>query len=199
MNKNVYDGLWMNLLKSKNISLDEGSIALLQNILKPKVLKKDMFFLQEGEESTEIGFIIKGVFRSYYIDKAGNDITKYFYAEGGILFSYMAHLCQKESMYYIQALEDSEILVAKISDFEIIVEGNYQLLLFYKKMIDSVLIVKEEHASSFKLLNSMERYKQFLAAYPGLEKRLKQCHLASYLGITPVSLSRIRKKLNLNK
>lgn len=199
MNENIYDGLWMNLLKSKVISLDEESIALLKNIFKPKLLKKDMFFLQEGEKSNEIGIIVKGIFRSYYIDKIGNDITKYFYEESGILFSYAAYLCQKESMYYIQALEDSEILVAKISDFEKIVEGHYQLLLFYKKMIDNVLIMKEEHASSFKLLDSMERYKQFLTAYSGLEKRLKQCHIASYLGITPVSLSRIRKKSNLNK
>ena len=199
MNENIYDGLWRNLFKSKMISLDEESIALLQNIFKPKLLKKDNFFLQEGEKSTEIGFITKGIFRSYYIDKIGNDITKYFYKEGGILFSYVAHLCQNESKYYIQALEDSEILVAKISDFEKIVEGNYELRLFYKKMIDSALIMKEEHASSFKLLNSMERYKQFLALYPSLEKRLKQCHIASYLGITPVSLSRIRKKSNLNK
>ena len=199
MNENIYDGLWMNLLKSKVISLDEESIALLQNILKPKLLKKDMFFLQECEKSNEIGIIVKGIFRSYYIDKIGNDITKYFYEESGILFSYAAYLCQKESMYYIQALEDSEILVAKISDFEEIVEGHYQLLLFYKKMIDNVLIMKEEHASSFKLLDSMERYKQFLTVYSGLEKRLKQCHIASYLGITPVSLSRIRKKSNLNK
>lgn len=199
MKENSYEDLLINLLKSKEISLDKESIALLQNIFKQRLLKKDMFFLQEGEKSNEIGVIVKGVFRSYYIDKIGNDITKYFYEEGGILFSYVAHLCQNESMYYIQALEDSEILVAKISDFEKIVEGNYQLLLFYKKMIDSVLIMKEEHASSFKLLDSMERYKQFLAAYPGLEKRLKQCHIASYLGITPVSLSRIRKKSNLNK
>lgn len=195
----IYSGLWMNLMRNKGIFLGEENIALLQNIFKPKIVKKDMYFLEEGEKSTEIGFITKGIFRSYYIDKIGNDITKYFYEESGILFSYMAHLCQNESKYYIQSLEDSEILVAKISDFEKIVEGNYELRLFYKKMIDSTLIMKEEHASSFKLLNSMERYKQFLAMYPSLEKRLKQCHIASYLGITPVSLSRIRKKSNLNK
>jgi CRP-like cAMP-binding protein len=199
MNENVYGDLWIDLFKSKEISVDEESITLLRNIFKPKVLKKDTFFLQEGERSIEIGFIVKGAFRSYYINETGNDITKYFYAEGAILFSYEAYLRQKESAYYIQALEDSEILVAKISDFQKIVEGNYQLLLFYKKMIDSMLIMKEEHASSFKLLNSKQRYKQFLAAYPGLEKRLKQCHIASYLGITPVSLSRIRKKSSLNK
>lgn len=101
----------MNLLKSKAISLDEESIALLQNIFKPKLLKKDMFFLQEGEKSNEIGVIVKGIFRSYYIDKTGNDITKYFYEEGGILFSYVAHLCQNESMYYIQALEDIFLII----------------------------------------------------------------------------------------
>lgn len=199
MNKNINDDLLVNLLKSKEISLDKESIASLQNIFKPRLLKKDMFFLQEGEKSNEIGIIVKGIFRSYYIDKAGNDITKYFYEEGGILFSYAAYLCKNESRYYIQALEDSEILVAKISDFEKIVEGNYKLLLFYKKMIDSFLIMKEEHANSFKLLDSIGRYKQFLEAHPGVEKRFKQCHIASYLGITPVSLSRIRKKSSINK
>lgn len=199
MKENTYNNLLINLLKSKEISLDKESISSVQNIFKLKLIKKDMFFLQEGEESNEIGIIVKGIFRSYYIDKIGNDITKYFYNEGGVLFSYAAYLCKKESMYYIQALEDSEILVAKISDFEKMVEGNYKLLLFYKKMIDSFLIMKEDHAKSFKLLDSMGRYKQFLVTYPGLEKRLKQCHIASYLGITPVSLSRIRRKLNLNK
>lgn len=202
MNANDHDGLWMNLMNrfiSKAISLDEENIALLRNIFKPKVLKKGMFFLQEGEKSTEIGFVMKGVFRSYDMDQTGNDVTKYFYPEGTALFSYVAYLSQKESLYSIQALEDSEILVARISDFEKIVEGNYQLLLFYKKMIDEVLVTKEEHAISFKLLNSTDRYKRFLTSYPGLEKRLKQYHLASYLGITPVSLCRIRRKIHLNK
>ncbi len=199
MNKSVYDILLTNFFKNNDISLDEKNISLLRDIFKLRILKKDTFFLQEGENSTEIGFIISGIFRSYYVDKIGNDITKYFYTEGGILFSYAAYLSLKESMYYIQALEDSEILVATISDFERIIEGNYELLLFYKKMIDRVLVMKEEHASSFKLLNSIERYKQFLTTYPDLEKRIKQYYLASYLGITPVSLSRIRKKLNINK
>ena len=85
MNEDVYHGLWRNLLKSNGISLDEKSIASLRNIFKPKVLKNNMFFLQEGERSTQIGFISKGIFRSFYIDKIGDDITKYFYSEDGIL------------------------------------------------------------------------------------------------------------------
>jgi CRP-like cAMP-binding protein len=199
MKKKTDSNLWINLMKSNEVFLDEENIDSLKDIFKPKIIKKEMYFLKEGEKSTEIGLITNGIFRSYYIDGMGNDITKYFYKEGDILFSYMAHLCQNESEYYIQALEDGEILVAKISDFEKIVESNDKLLLFYKKMIDKVLVMKEKHASSFKLLDSVGRYKQFLDIYPGLEKRLKQCHIASYLGITPVSLSRIRNKLNLNK
>lgn len=196
MNINENDEYNMNYLKKKGITLDSASLALLQNIFKPKRIKAEMYFLQEGEKSTEMAMVTKGLFRSYYIDEQGNDVTKYFYPEGSMLFSYVAFLTQKASDYSIQALEDSEILLAKISDFEEVVKGNYQLLLFYKKILDDVLVNKEEHASSFKLYSATERYQQFLAQYSGLEKRIKQYQLASYLGVTPVSLSRIRNKLN---
>lgn len=186
-------------LKGKGITLDDDSFALLHNIFSQKTIKRDMYFLQEGEPSTKLAMITKGLFRTYYIDENGNDITKYFYPEGSMLFSYKAYITHKNSMYYVQALEDSEILEARISDFEEVVKSNIQLLTFYKKILDDALIMKEEHACSFKLLNSAERYQQFLAQYPGLEKRVKQYQLASYLGITPVSLSRIRNKINLNK
>jgi len=189
----------MNLPKNPAFSLDEKNAAILRGIFKPKSIRKDDFFLQNGEQSTEIGLILKGVFRSFYIDQAGNDVTKYFYMQGEILLSYYAHLSQTESKYSIQALEDSEILVTNISAFEKVVEENYQLLLFYKKMVDVMLVKKEKHASSFTLLSSTQRYQQFLTDYPNLEKRIKQYQLASYLGMTPVTLSRIRKKLNLIK
>ncbi len=199
MNETIPNEFVMNLPKNPAFSLDEKNAAILRGIFKPKSIRKDDFFLQNGEQSTEIGLILKGVFRSFYIDQAGNDVTKYFYMQGEILLSYYAHLSQTESKYSIQALEDSEILVTNISAFEKVVEENYQLLLFYKKMVDVMLVKKEKHASSFTLLSSTQRYQQFLTDYPNLEKRIKQYQLASYLGMTPVTLSRIRKKLNLIK
>lgn len=199
MNETIHNEFAMNLPKNPAFSLDEKNAAILRRIFKPKSIRKDDFFLQDGERSTEIGLILKGVFRSFYIDQAGNDVTKYFYIQGEILLSYYAHLSQTESKYSIQALEDSEILVTHISEFEKIMEENYQLLFFYKKMVDAMLVKKEKHASSFTLQSNAQRYQQFLADYPGLEKRIKQYQLASYLGMTPVTLSRIRKKLNLIK
>lgn len=195
MSKNM----WENRIKNKGLVLDDNHIALLDGIFKEKEIKKNEFFLRQGNESTEIGWVQKGVFRSFYIDPKGNDVTKYFYAEESILFSYVAYLTHKASTYDIQALEDSNILVAKISDLERIMKDDYDLLYLYKKLLDEVLVMKEEHACSLKLLNSKERYEQFKIMYPGLEQRIKQHHLASYLGITPVSLSRIRNKEKINK
>lgn len=199
MNKIIPTEFAMNFLKNSSFSLDEKNAAILRGIFKPKSIRKDDFFLQNGTQSTEIGLVLKGVFRSFYIDQAGNDVTKYFYAQGETLLSYYAHLSQTESKYSIQALEDSEILVTNISEFEKVIENNYQLLLFFKEMVDAILIKKENHAISFTLLSSTQRYQRFLTDYPGFEKRIKQYQLASYLGMTPVTLSRIRKKLNLIK
>jgi CRP-like cAMP-binding protein len=184
---------------NKERSLGDDDLALLQSIFTTRTIRRKMYFLQAGDPSVELAMVMKGLFRSFHIDEEGKDVTKYFYPEGSKLFSYKAYITKENSKYSIQALEDSEILVAKISDFEETVKSNLRLLVFYKKILDDALIMKEEHASSFKLLTNAERYKQFLAQYPGLEKRVKQHQLASYLGITPVSLSRIRSALFLNK
>lgn len=191
--------LYENLLKNKGITLDQENITLLQDVLIERTIKKEDYFLREGEKSTEIGFVVNGLFRSFYIDDKGNDVTKYFYPEKSTLFSYVAYLTDKMSAYDIQALEDSRVFVIKTADLDLIMENNYQLLLLFKKLLDEVLIMKEEHAINFKMMDNVERYQHFTRQYPTLEHKIKQHQLASYLGITPVSLSRIRKRLKINK
>lgn len=199
MNETIRNALAVNILKAPVFALDDKNAELLRAIFKPRRIRKNEFFLHANERSNEVALILKGVFRSFSIDQAGNDTTKYFYTQGEILLSYYAYLSQTESNYSIQALEDSDLLIARLSEFEKVVEGNYPLLLFYKKSIDAILVKKERHASSFTLLSNTQRYEQFLTDYPGLERHIKQYQLASYLGMTPVTLSRIRKKLNLIK
>lgn len=115
------------------LSLDEKSIAILREIFKPKLIGKDGFLIQNGEQSTEIGFILKGFFRSLYIDQNGNDVTKCFHVQDEILFSYYAHLSQTKAQYSIQALDNSEILVTKISEFERWKKGTILFCYFTKR------------------------------------------------------------------
>lgn len=187
------------IFEKMGLTIGENSLTILYEIFRKRTIRRADYFLYVGNPSTELAIVKKGIFRSYYIDEKGNDVTKYFYPEGSILFSYKAYITGKNSMYSIQALEESEILVARIPEFEDAVRRNMQLRSFYKKIADDTLVLKEEHACSFKLLTSIERYEMFLKQYPGLEQRVKQHQIASYLGITPVSLSRIRNKYSVNK
>lgn len=187
------------ILRKKGIAIEEDNILKLSAGFHLRKIVKNAFFIQEGDLSHEIAIVKSGMFCSYYIEKSGLEAIKYFYPEESVLISYYAYLTGHKSAYYMQALEDSEIYVMELSDFKQIVEGNYQLLYLCKKALDEMLIMKEEHASSFTRLTNTERYKKFLNTYPTLEKRVKQYQIASYLGITPVSLSRIRKKLDINK
>lgn len=187
------------VLHKKGISIDEVNISKLYTGFQIRKIEKNAFFIREGDLSHEIAIVKSGIFYSYYIEKSGLEAIKYFYPEETVLLSYYAYLTGNKSSYYIQALEDSEIYVMKLCDLKKIVEGNYQLLYLCKKVLDEILVMKEEHASSFTRFNNTERYQQFQNTYPNLEKRVKQYQIASYLGITPVSLSRIRKKLDINK
>lgn len=187
------------VLRKKGIKVEEGDLSKLRAGLRLRKLKKGDFFIREGDMSHEIAIVKSGIFSAYYIEKNGLEAIKYFYSEESVLVSYYAYLTGRESGYYIQALEECEIYVMELCDFKQMVEDSYQLLYLCKKVLDEILVMKEEHATSFTRLNSTERYQQFVDTYPGLEKRVKQYQIASYLGITPVSLSRIRRKLNLNK
>jgi CRP-like cAMP-binding protein len=182
-----------------NTLLNQEYLTTLEKIFKPTKMKKGDYFIRQGDMSNRLGFVIQGAFRSFVINENGNDITKYFYIEGSMLFSYAAYIQKKESSASIQALEDSEIRVASMSDLEEALNDDHHLMLLFKSKLDEVLVMKDQRASSFTMLNSTDRYRQFLVDYPGLEDRVKQYHLASYLGITPVSLSRIRKKLGIIK
>jgi CRP-like cAMP-binding protein len=195
----TYSQFRLNFQTEFTTLLNQQYLPTLEKIFIPVKMKKGDYFIRQGDVSNRLGFVIRGAFRSFVINETGNDITKYFYVEGSMLFSYAAYIQKKESSASIQALEDSEIRVASMSDLEEALNNDYQLMLLFKSKLDEVLMMKDQRASSFTMLNSTDRYRQFLVDYPGLEDRVRQYHLASYLGITPVSLSRIRKKLGIIK
>lgn len=190
------DGLYNQLKETvcSMIELPEVQRNKLQEIFLPQIIKKGDFFIMAGQPSNRIGFNCTGLFRYYYTNDNGKEYTKYFCTENRFIVSYSAMLLKSESYYAIEAMEDSQILTASCVDFYHLIHGDSCWQIFVRKLLEEIFIFNERREKAMLLDSAQERYIAFLQDYPNLEERVKQYHIASYLGITPVALSRIRKK-----
>ncbi|MEN6349758.1 MAG: Crp/Fnr family transcriptional regulator [Syntrophomonas sp.] len=192
---NHYEYLFEYIANLINTKVPEEEKKEIIKIFKPRKLNKKDLFIKEGDIPDCIAFNVSGLLRCYYIDINGNDVTKYFCFEGSML-SYLGLVLRKESKYYIEALEDCLLLCADYNPFENLINNSYFALKIIKTFLEQTLIYKEERESSFLLENATERYINLINAFPDIEERINLGYIASYLGVSQVSLSRIRKKLN---
>lgn len=165
----------------------------LQEMAREKEIDKDVTMLSLGEIPQEIYFICKGLCRSYYLDNDGNDITRFFILERDFCLT-EAQILSEKSELCVETLEACDGLVFRSKDLAQLHQSDF-LKDVYIHALENNIRYKLRRESSFLLASATERYQEFLERYPGLEERIKQGHLASYLGITPTSLSRIRKTL----
>lgn len=164
-------------------------------LVSDKHIKKGDYFLREGELSKTIAFVKKGLFRYYYIDYEGNEFTKDFFAKNTILISYSSMLEQRGSYFFIQALEDSELEEIDYFKAQKLMAEHPCWNAFLVVHLQGVLGKKVERERELLMFDAEDRYRKFLEQYPGIDTRVKQHMIASYLGIMPQSLSRIRKNM----
>jgi CRP-like cAMP-binding protein len=174
--------------------IPDGQIEKISTISQIKNMSKREFFIREGEKPKSFAFVIKGLFRYYYLDKKGNEFTKGFFQENSFISSYSALIENRESFFTIQALEDSSVMVIDYQGWLELQNNNFCWNRFLLSVVEKAFCKKEAREREFLLFDAKERYKSFLKTYPGLEKRVKQHLIASYIGITPQGLSRILKK-----
>lgn len=188
----MHDRLIQNIRYIAAIGSDEEEI--FKSVFNPVVLKKGDFFLQEGVVNNKLGFVVEGLVR-YFVYKNNEESTLEFSKEGEFVAEYQSFLSQSESIQSIQAIEDTNLLV---TDFE-------GLQTIYNKTINGNLIGRlvieyrfghlMRQLLSIYMHNPEERYLQFLKTFPDLVQRVPQYYIASYVGVKPESLSRIRKRL----
>lgn len=167
-------------------------------VFRPACLAKGQYFIQAGEVPTTFGFLVSGLCRLYYLDTSGTEWTKSFCLANTVIAAYSALLLGEPSRLFIEALEDSTLLVADYAMYQTLTRDHPCWQILSGKFAEGLFIKKEQRESELLLDDAPTRYAKFLTEYPGLESRVKQYHIASYLGITPVSLSRIRaQRLNL--
>jgi CRP-like cAMP-binding protein len=177
------------------IKIPTAEISCFTDLLRVEQYTKQEFFLREGQIPTKIGVVVKGLFRYLYINEQGDEFTKSFLPEGNFLTSYSAMIQNQPSAYAIEALEEATVLVITYADWQKLLAHHpiwYQLLLF---LLEKGFIKKESRERAFLLDDAETRYLTFLEEYPGLENRVAQRIIASYIGIQPESLSRIRKTI----
>jgi CRP-like cAMP-binding protein len=176
------------------VPLPDAEEDKLLAIALPAKMDKGAVFIAEGSVPKKLAFVVKGLFRYYYTSKKGKEFTKGFFSENSFITAYSAMVQQRPSTYTIEALEDSELLVLDYKEWRKLSDGHPCWSTLLMAFLHKGYFKKERREREFLLFDAKERYESFLEEYPQMEQRLKQSLIASYLGITPVALSRIRSQ-----
>ncbi|MBI5354186.1 MAG: Crp/Fnr family transcriptional regulator [Chloroflexi bacterium] len=175
--------------------IPNAEVEKVLGVFRVSKLQKNRFLVSAGEVPTTLAFVISGILRLYYISDSGFEFTKSFCVEGDMVAAYTALLNNEPSNLFIQALEDSELLIANYEEYQSVTAKSSYWQKVNQNIAERLFMKKEKRESSLLLDDAQIRYIKFRNEYPGLESRIKQRLIASYLGITPVTLSRIRARL----
>ena len=184
---------------AKCISLDEKEKEFFHSLLQHQLVKKKTFLQVAGEVCGFEAYIIKGCIKSYYIDENGFEVILHFAVENwwvGDIANFSDH---KKSTLNLEALEDTEVLIIKLKDKEEL----YKRVPKFERMF-RIMIQRTHETMMNRLISTIsqpaeERYLNFITKYPTIPQRVPQHQIASFLGISPEFLSKIKAKLARHK
>ncbi|MEK3980099.1 Crp/Fnr family transcriptional regulator [Psychrobacillus sp. FSL K6-2836] len=183
---------------SKFTSLTKEQQQTIAEEIKIEEFKKGTILLRQGDVPTKCYFVLKGCIRQYSIDEKGKEVTSNFYTEEQAIAVFNNHKLDKSSEYTFVCLEDSVLVVGDLAIEQDMYTKYTQLEIMTRKMIEENFGKVQEEFATFISSTPEERFKTLLMKRPQLVDRVPQHQLASYLGITPESLSRIKKRLKID-
>ena len=178
-----------------HISLSDAETEAFCNLFQHKTIKKKSFLLREGEVCKFEGFVIKGLFRVYHIDQNGFEQILYFAIENWWITDIDSFTNEKPSQLFIEALEDSEVLLISKKDKEFAYSNLPEIEKLFRVMTQKTHVALQRRMIDNLSKTAELRYIEFAEKYPQLVQRLSNIQVAAYLGITNVFLSNIRKKI----
>ena len=158
-------------------------------------IKRKDYLLKPNQNCSFLAFVKKGTFRVFFYNNEGTEITVWFSWEGMMIGDLLAFYKETKALFYVQAVEDSEIRKISKNNLDQLYLNNPVYLQFGRKYAEYVSINVMERMLSFQTKSAEERYLELLAN-PKFMQKIPLKYLASYLGITDTSLSRIRKKIS---
>jgi CRP-like cAMP-binding protein len=176
------------------VTIDETQFNSFKRVFVARKLRKRQYFLQEGDVSKYQAFVEKGLLRSYTIDEKGTEHILQFASEGWWIADLSSYLTNEPSILNIDALEDVELLQITKPSWEQAMKEMPILEHYFRIIIQNHLVATQKRLLQSLAETAEEKYKRFLITYPDCAQRLPQHQIASYLGITRETLSRIRKQ-----
>lgn len=178
--------------------LEISDLTELLSIGKIIHIPKNEHFLKAGDYTKKVGMIMNGLIRFYHL-KDGEEYNIIFKHELQMVSSFECIILNQPSSYSFEALEDTYLMVYDYEEMETLFTKNHQLERFGRHFIQHELAQAIKFYEGHLFYSPEERYLKFIEKYPNLMNRVSLKHLSSFLGITPVSLSRIRKRVTENK
>lgn len=163
-----------------------------------ETFKKGEFLLQPDQYSTDFYFMRKGCVSYYTIEKGVTQVMEFF-TEGYFFTDLYAYIQETPSYSYLEAIEDCEVFAISKSDVQKVFDYSHQMERFGRLSMQRTFVISFQRVNQLKTLSNQERYLRLLQKRPDLFQRVPQYLIASYLGLTPVGLSKIRKRLSQQK
>ncbi|WP_424989424.1 Crp/Fnr family transcriptional regulator [Flagellimonas sp.] len=158
-------------------------------------VKRGALFLEAGQRCDYFYFVLKGLVRIYYHDLNGNEITHWFSSKNSMITSPFSFLKKEENILFFEALEDTELILITSEQLNTIISQFQSTEMAFRNLYAEFAMVLSRRVISIQTETAEERYLKLMKEHPYLFQKAKLGHIASYLGITPQSLSRIRKNL----
>ncbi|MFD2162757.1 Crp/Fnr family transcriptional regulator [Paradesertivirga mongoliensis] len=180
---------------SRCAPINPAELEIFHSRLKHKTFKKKILLLSQGEVCKFEAYIIKGCVKKYYIDQNGDEVILQFAVEDWWISDIGSFSEQKPSNLFIETLEDTELLIIDFESKQLLFQEIPKLERVFRIMMQRAYSVLENRFYATVAHSAEARYLEFLEKYPSIPQRVPQQQIASYLGITPESLSRIKSNL----
>ena len=184
---------------NEKVQLTEQEQERLKKYLTFKKLRKKQYLLQEGDVCKTIAFVEKGALRAYSVDENDAERIIQFGLEGWTISDLYSFLTEEPATYNIDAIEDSELVLISKSAHEELLQTMPKYETYTRLNITGAYLAMQKRLTSIISSSVEERYAEFVALYPHIAQRVPQHMIASYMGLTPETLSRVRKRLSSSK